>query len=37
LESRFHRRSGNRQIEKAQRSLVGLQFSCHEMLPRAAR
>jgi transaldolase len=35
VQSRFHRRSGYRQIEEAQRSLVGLQFPRHETLPRA--
>src|SRR6478609_8784164 len=33
FQSGFHRRSGDCQIEEAQRSLVGLQFSRHETLP----
>ena len=36
FQSGFHRRSGDRLIEVAQRSLVGLQFSRHEMLPCTA-
>src|SRR4029079_7778762 len=32
----FHRWSGNREIEEAQRGLVGLQFSRHQMLTRSA-
>ena len=36
FQSRFHGGSGHRQIEEAQRSLVGLQFSRHETLPRTA-
>src|SRR5450755_4395346 len=32
FQSRLHRRSGDRQIEEAQRSLVGLQFSRHQTL-----
>src|SRR5207237_8528466 len=34
FQSRFHGGSGHRQIEEAQRGLVGLQFSRHETLPR---
>src|SRR5436309_13376320 len=34
FQSRFHGGSGYRQIEEAQRGLVGLQFSRHETLPR---
>src|SRR3984893_18212754 len=33
FQSRFHRRSGNRQIEEAQRSLIGFQFSDHRPDP----
>ncbi|MET4386688.1 hypothetical protein ABIB73_002433 [Bradyrhizobium sp. F1.4.3] len=33
LQRRLHRRSGDRQIEEAQRSLVGLQFSGHRFDP----
>ena len=33
FQSRFHRRSGDRQIEEAQRSLIGLQFSGHRIDP----
>ena len=36
FQSRFHGGSGHRQIEEAQRGLVGLQFSRHETLPRTA-
>ena len=36
FQSRFHRGSRDRQIEEAQRGLVGLQFSRHETLPRTA-
>src|SRR4029079_12754152 len=32
----FHRRGGNGEIEEAQRGLVGLQFSRHEILTRSA-
>jgi hypothetical protein len=33
FQSRFHRRSGDRQIEKTQRSLIGFQFSGHRSDP----
>src|ERR1700676_4792734 len=33
FQSRFHRRSGDRLIEEAQRSLIGLQLSRHERSP----
>ena len=33
FQSRLHRRRGDRQIEEAQRSLVGLQFSRHRRFP----
>jgi hypothetical protein len=36
FQSCFHGGSGHRQIEEAQRGLVGLQFSRHETLPRTA-
>jgi hypothetical protein len=35
-QSRFHGGSGHRQIEEAQRGLVGLEFSRPETLPRTA-
>src|ERR1700692_413208 len=34
FQSRLHRRGRDRLVEEAQRSLVGLQFSRHETLPR---
>src|SRR5258708_36111960 len=36
FQSGFHAGSGHRQIEEAQRGLVGLQFFRHETLPRTA-